>query len=515
VNTKTIITMSTAEILSQKIEALTSAIRNVEEGHFRQLSGPSLSPTSSPTTIAPTVSFSPTTRAMYYTILDGDTAWMLTSVALVLMMTMPGLAIYYGGMVGSKNVLAVIMQVFSITCLITVLWLCFGYSLAFCPSGFFQQSNDTINHTLIYGDDSRFWLRGMDLNTVNAVLANTIPESVYCAFQLTFAIITAALICGSFADRMRYWPMMVFIGFWHLCVYCPIAHCMWHPYGLLNKMGVLDYAGGNVVHISSGVAGLMAALIVGNRKGWKPKSYDSHPPHNILITYVGMSMLWVGCFGFNAGSAVNAGPNAGFAMMATQIATATASLSWMLTEVYFRKKPSVLGMVNGAIAGLVAITPASGYVDMTGAFFTGLFGGSLCYFGAQLKHHVFKIDDALDAFGVHAIGGICGGICTGFFASTAVDGNTDHNGVFYSSTWIGGHQLAKQLVGITFSIAWSGIGSFILLKIIDLTMGLRVSEAEEEEGLDTSLHGETIVDPEKKGDLKSARNPIVDGEASI
>lgn len=322
-------------------------------------------------------------------------------------------------------------------------------------------------------------------------------------YQLTFAIITPALICGSFADRMKYWPMMIFMAIWHVTVYCPLAHMMWQLEGLMFNLGVADFAGGNVVHISSGVAGLVAALIIGNRKGWKPKDYESHKPHNILLTLMGMSMLWVGWFGFNAGSALSAGTLAGYAMLNTQISTGVASIAWMLTEVIFRKKPSVLGMVNGAIAGLVCITPGCGFVDPNGAFFFGLIGGVGCYFGAQLKHWLFHIDDALDAFGVHAIGGIIGGILVGFFANPQVSAGGAHlpgtdtlyTGVFYGSTNIGGHQLAYQLAGILISIAWSAIVSFIILKGLDLTIGLRVSEQDEEEGLDASLHGETIVNP--------------------
>lgn len=455
-------------------------------------------PTMESTTFSPTFQYNPPNN--YLNAPDsGSTAWMLTSTALVLFMTMPGLAIYYGGMVSSKNVLTCVMQSFSVTCLITVLWLAFGYSLAFSPTNYYPQDGHTTRTTTIYGNAQRFWLRGLTLDSTNQ-MAPHIPESVYCTFQLTFAIITPALICGSFADRMRYWPLMLFIGLWSLTVYCPLAHTMWHFDGLLFNYGVLDFAGGNVVHISSGVAGLVAALIVGNRRGWKPRDYESHPPHNILLTFMGMSMLWVGWFGFNAGSAVQANVTAGMAMLNTQIATATAAIAWMLTEFIFRKKPSVLGMVCGAIAGLVAITPACGYVDPNGAFFTGLFGGVLCYFGSNLKHWIFKVDDALDAFGVHAIGGAVGGICTGFFATSATTGNPNASGVYYSNTWIGGWQLEKQIVGILYTIAWSGIVSFILLKSIDMTIGLRVSEEEEEEGLDSSLHGETIVTPEAKAE---------------
>ena len=439
----------------------------------------------------------------------GDTAWMLGSSAIVLFMTMPGLAIYYGGMVSSKNVLATVMQSFSICSMITVLWLVFGYSLAFAPSGFNPESEKRYYDTIIFGDASRFFLRGLSFTTAHSN-APTIPESVFCMFQVTFAIITAALICGSFADRMKYWSMMLFIGLWHLCAYCPIAHSMWHHNGLLFRLGVLDFAGGNVVHISSGTAGLVAALMLGNRKGWSPKDHNSHPPHNILLTFMGMSMLWVGWFGFNAGSATSANFGAGFAMLATQIATSMASISWMLTEVIMRAdhKPSVLGMVNGAVAGLVAITPACGYVDMTGAFIIGVVAGPVCYFGARLKYYVFKIDDALDAFGIHAIGGITGGILTGFFATPHVTGPLGYAtetiqpggsfatvavGVFYGNTWYGGHTLGVQCAAIAFALSWSAVVSFILLKGIDLTLGLRVSAEDEEAGLDSSLHGETVI----------------------
>ena len=441
---------------------------------------------------------------------SGDTAWMLFSSALVLLMTMPGLAIYYGGMVSSKNVLATVMQSFSICCLVTFLWLCFGYSLAFAPTAFHGIEKADFDHTKVFGDASRFFLRGLNFSSISQ-MANTIPESVYCMFQLTFAIITAALICGSFADRIKYWSLMLFIGLWHLAVYCPLAHSIWHFEGFLFQIGVLDFAGGNVVHISSGTAGLVAALILGNRKGWTPKDHNSHRPHNILLTFMGMSLLWVGWFGFNAGSATAAGYSAGFAMLSTQIATSTASLSWMLTELIFRKghKPSVLGMVNGAIAGLVAITPACGYVDFTGAFVIGVVAGFFCYFGARLKYYVFKIDDALDAFGIHAIGGIVGGISTGFFATSTVTqelappANQNANGVYYTDRNGGGRQLGVQLAGIVFAMGWSGIVSFIILKAIELTIGLRVSEEEEDAGLDSSLHGESIVNPEASGDKNS------------
>ena len=379
----------------------------------------------------------------------------------------------------------------------------------------------------LWGSGERLWLRGLKLRTFH-FLAPTIPESVFCTFQLTFAIITAGLICGSFADRMKFGPMIIFITFWHLCVYCPMAHANWHQEGLLKNIGAIDYAGGNVVHICSGVSGLATVAVLGNRKGFGKERFE---PHNILLTFMGMSMLWVGWFGFNAGSACGAGYNAGYAMLATQISTATASMTWLVTEWAIRKKPSVLGMINGAIAGLVCITPASGFVDMNGAFFIGFLGGPLCYFGSQLKNYL-GFDDALDAFGVHAIGGIVGGIATGFFATNEVNiygapspflydfakkqkltvpygGYTDPKGdpdvmfkygpyspikgVYYGSMVEGGNQLAAQIAGILFAVGWSFSWTYLICKAIDMTIGLRVSEEDEMEGLDASIHGEVAV----------------------
>jgi len=419
------------------------------------------------------------------TIDSGDTAWMLASTTLVLFMTMPGLCLYYAGMLSEKGVLYNTFIIFSICCIVTVEWFMFGYSLSFAPA---TASTESIP---FYGDGSRLWLIGMEVDGVHQS-APTIPESVYCCYQLTFAIITPALIVGSFADRMKYESMVLFIAIWHVIVYCPLAHIMWHPDGFLFDLGTLDFAGGNVVHVSSGVAGLMSAKILGNRKGWAPKDDSAHKPHNVLLTVMGMSMLWVGWFGFNAGSAVAANGRASYALLATQISTATAALSWLATETIFRKKTSVLGMCGGAVAGLVCITPAAGYVDMTGAFFIGLFGGCLCYFGAQLKHYVLKIDDALDAFGVHAVGGAIGGIGTGFFATDKITGNKLSNGVYYAGLQVGGLQLAKQIAGIIFAVGWSGIVSYVILKAIDLTIGLRVTAIEEND-LDQSKHGETII----------------------
>lgn len=416
----------------------------------------------------------------------GDTAWMLASTALVLFMTIPGLMLYYSGMVRSKNVLATVMQIFSITCLVTCLWLFFGYSLAFAPALPSPVGQDS---SPVYGDASRFWLQGMRMDSYHQ-LAPTIPESVFCAYQLTFAIITPSLICGSFADRMKYVPMLIFMCVWHLIVYCPIAHAVWHPKGFLFKAGALDFAGGNVVHIASGISGLVSSIMLGHRKGFGTEVFH---PHNILLTAVGSSMLWVGWYGFNAGSALGANERAGYALLMTQISTATAAMTWLFSEWYMRKQPSVLGMVSGAIAGLVAITPASGFVDPTGAFFIGFIAGPACYFGSQLKHYL-GYDDALDGFGVHAIGGALGGVLTGFFATDTIAPGI--NGVFYASTKVGGTQLGNQIYAIVVCAGWAAFCTFLILQALEMTMGLRVSEETEDKGMDHSLYGESIFDVE-------------------
>jgi Amt family ammonium transporter len=421
----------------------------------------------------------------------GDTAWMLASCALVLFMTIPGLSFYYAGMARTKNVLAIAMQCFVICGLITFLWLCFGYSLAFAPA------DATGTAYKLYGDASRFWLTGMTLNSFHQ-LAPTIPESVFCTYQLTFAIITPALITGAFAERMKFPSMLVFMTLWHFLVYCPIAHAIWHPSGFLFEYGALDFAGGNVVHISSGVSGLVCAIYLGARKGYGTEAFV---PHNILITVAGASMLWVGWYGFNAGSALGANSRAGMALLATHIATGCATLSWMAVEWVIRGQPSVLGAVSGAVAGLVAVTPASGYIDPTGAFFIGLLAGPVCYFGCQAKK-LLGYDDALDAFGVHAVGGILGGVLTGFFATDSVSGRT--NGVFYTDTFYGGRQLGIQIYAIVFSVFWAAVFTVGILFIVDKTMGLRVSESDEQVGLDKSIHGESMVD-EKPIDTKMAK----------
>jgi Amt family ammonium transporter len=403
----------------------------------------------------------------------GDTAWMLTSTALVLMMTIPGLALFYGGMVRKMNVLATVMQSFAITCLVTVLWMIVGYSLAFTEGGPY------------IGGLSRMLLNGMALDSVNA-LAPTIPESVYMTYQMTFAIITPALICGAFADRMKFSAMMLFMTAWSLLVYAPIAHWVWGPGGFLGGAGVLDYAGGTVVHINAGVAGLVAALVLGKRVGYGREPF---PPHNLVLSVTGASLLWVGWFGFNAGSAVAASTNAGMAMAVTQIATAAAGLAWMLVEWALKGKPSVLGIISGAVAGLVAITPASGFVDPSGGLIIGLAAGVACYFGSTAVKHAFKYDDSLDAFGVHGVGGIVGAVLTGVFARAAIGGAPTKAGLIEGNSG----QVITQLYGVGITVVYCAIASFILLKIVDVIVGLRVTTDEEREGLDVNLHGEVVA----------------------
>jgi len=402
---------------------------------------------------------------------SGDTAWMLTSVALVLMMTIPGLALFYGGMVRKMNVLATVMQSFTATCLVTVLWAVVTYSMAFTPGSPFV------------GGMSRFLLAGLTVDSVND-LAKTIPESVYMCFQMTFAIITPALICRSVADRMKFSALVWFIGLWSILVYAPVAHWVWGPDGFLANAGVLDFAGGTVVHINSGVAGLMCALMLGKRRGYR---IEPMAPHNLVLSVIGAALLWVGWFGFNAGSAVAANGSAGMAMAVTQIAAATAALTWMFVEWILRRKPSVLGIVSGAVAGLVAITPASGFVDPRGALVIGLAAGIVCYWGVSGLKNTLGYDDALDAFGVHAVGGIVGAILTGVLAVSAV-GGTGHSGLIDGNPG----QVLIQLYAIGCTIAYDAIVSLILLKVIDLVIGIRVHLDVEREGLDLSLHGEVV-----------------------
>ncbi len=407
---------------------------------------------------------------------SGDTAWMLTSMALVLMMTIPGLGLFYAGMVRKKNVLATVMQSFAITCVVTILWFVIGYSAAF--------TNDANSTTIaIIGSFSHFMLHGINGNSINP-LAGTIPEYVFNAFQMTFAIITPALICGAFAERMKFSALLIFMALWLLFVYVPIAHWVWGG-GFLGSWGVLDFAGGTVVHINAGVAGLVCALVLGKRKGF---GTTNMAPHNLVLTYIGASLLWVGWFGFNAGSALAANGLAGSAMMNTQVATAAAGLAWMFAEWIIVKKPSVLGILSGAVAGLVAVTPASGFVNPQGAFVIGIVAGVVCYWAAAFLKKMLGYDDSLDAFGVHGIGGIIGALLTGFFADPAI--NSAGTGLFFGNPT----QVITQLKGIAVTIIWTAVITWVILMVTKMLVGLRPNEADEEEGLDISQHGESVAE---------------------
>ena len=406
----------------------------------------------------------------------GDNAWVMTSTALVLMMTIPGLALFYGGMVRKKNVLSTVMQSFATCAIVSIVWMVLGYSLAFTPGG-------DLNAYL--GGFSRLFLNGMgvgDLATVNGTTL-TIPESTFMMFQATFAIITPALIAGAFADRMKFSAMCVFMALWSIVVYSPIAHWVWAG-GFLGSLGVLDYAGGTVVHINAGVAGLVAAIVMGKRVGY---GKDVMAPHNLVYSLIGASLLWVGWFGFNAGSAVAADGRAGMAFAATHMAAAAAGLGWMLAEWMIKGKPSVLGVISGAVAGLVAVTPAAGFVLPTGAVAIGLAAGVICFWSATSLKHMLGIDDSLDAFGVHGVGGLVGAVLTGVFAVSAVGGDAARG-------LIDGNpgQVLIQIEGCLATILWSGLATLVLLKLIDWTIGLRVDQETEREGLDLALHGETV-----------------------
>jgi len=421
----------------------------------------------------------------------GDTAWMLTSTALVLMMTIPGLALFYAGMVRKKNVLATLMQSFAVCCLVTITWMVVGYSLAF--------TNGTGATAPYVGDLSRLFLNGiadhiakggdvpftLGAGTDNATVY-TIPETVYMIYQMTFAIITPALIAGAFADRMKFSAMCVFMVLWSILVYCPIAHVVWSATGVVGTtIGAIDFAGGTVVHINAGVAGLVCALVLGKRVGY---GHENMSPFNLTYAVIGASMLWVGWFGFNAGSAVGANGRAGMAMTATQIATAAAALAWMFAEWVAKGKPSVLGIISGAVAGLVAITPAAGFVLPGPALIIGVAAGIVCFWAATSLKHILGYDDSLDTWGVHGIGGIVGALLTGVFAYgplSATDASPDGT--------VGGlDQLLKQAEAVGVTLVWSGLISFVLLKIIDVVIGLRVTSDQEVEGLDVVLHGERI-----------------------
>ena len=421
---------------------------------------------------------------------SGDTAWMLASTALVLLMTVPGLALFYAGMVRKKNILATMMQSFIICCLVTVTWYVAGYSLAF-TNGSGAAGNPYI------GDFSRLLLNGIAENfdkpfTLGAGLgadtesATTIPETVYMMFQMTFAIITPALIAGAFADRMKFSSMCLFIVLWSLLVYSPIAHWVWDPAGWVNKLGVADFAGGTVVHINAGIAGLVCALVLGKRVGY---GHDNMAPWNLALAVIGASLLWVGWFGFNAGSALTASGRAGMAMTVTQIATAGAALAWTFTEWAVKGKPSVLGAISGAVAGLVAITPASGFVLPGPALIIGVVAGAVCFFSATSLKHALGYDDSLDAFGVHGVGGIIGALLTGVFAYgplSATDAAKD--GVYIG----GGPLLIVQAEAVLTTLVYSGVMTFVILMVVKLLVGLRPTSEEEMEGLDVVLHGERL-----------------------
>ena len=417
----------------------------------------------------------------------GHTAWMLTATTLVLMMTIPGVALFYAGMVRKKNVLATMMQSFAVTCMVAVLWMIAGYSLAFYggEGGFI-------------GNFERFFMSGltMDGRWTGADPLQPIPESVFMMYQMTFAIITCALIAGAVADRMKFSALLVFCALWLFVCYVPIAHAVWGN-GFLAKGklfgwefgAVLDFAGGTVVHINAGIAGLVLALVLGKRRGF---GHDNFSPYNVGLAVIGGSLLWVGWFGFNAGSAVAADGRAGMAMLVTMIATSGAALSWMFVEWAQRGKPSVLGIVSGAVAGLVAITPASGFVFPGGALAIGLVAGALCYFACTALKHRLGYDDSLDAFGVHGVGGIVGALLTGVFAVGALSATASDpdgtSGLLYGNPG----QLLAQIVGVLVTVIWTGIASWILAKLIDGAMGLRVSDEAERDGLDLALHGETV-----------------------
>jgi Amt family ammonium transporter len=407
---------------------------------------------------------------------SGDTAWMLTATALVLFMTIPGLALFYGGMVRSKNVLSVMMQCFAITGLMSILWVVYGYSMAFDTTG---MEKGVLNFNSFVGGFSKAFLSGVTPSNLTSAAA-LFPEAVFITFQMTFAIITPALIVGAFAERMKFSAMLVFMGIWFTLVYAPIAHMVWSGDGaLMWDWGVLDFAGGTVVHINAGIAGLVCCLVLGKRKG-----YPTTPmaPHNLGYTLMGAAMLWVGWFGFNAGSAAAANGTAGMAMLVTQIATAAAALGWMFAEWIGHGKPSALGIASGVVAGLVAITPAAGTVGPMGALVIGLVSGVVCYFCATSLKRKLGYDDSLDAFGVHGIGGIVGAILTGVFAAPALGG-------FGAVTDIG-MQVWIQAKGVIFTVVYTAIVTYVILKVLDVVMGLRVSEEEESVGLDLAQHNE-------------------------
>ena len=410
--------------------------------------------------IMPNVGYADTTELS-----GANTAWILTSTALVLFMTIPGLAFFYGGLVRSKNVLSVLMQCFALTCLVSIMWVVVLYGLAFGDGGSMNS---------IIGSFDQLFMSGITSNS----LSGDIPETVFAMFQLTFAIITPALIVGGFAERMKFSSMLLFSTLWMLFVYAPICHMVWGG-GWLGDLGVMDFAGGTVVHVNAGVAALVAAIMLRERRGFPAVPM---PPHNLAMTVAGASMLWVGWFGFNAGSALAADQSAGMAMLVTHIGAAAGSLSWMAREWMKQGKPSVLGIVTGMVAGLGTITPASGFVGPMGALFIGISAGFICYEATQYVKKVLKIDDSLDVFPVHGIGGILGTVLTGVFASASFGGMGLENTIL--------NQVVIQIIGVGFTIIWCGFFTFIILRIVDNLLGLRISEEQEETGIDLVEHGE-------------------------
>ncbi|WP_424405127.1 ammonium transporter [Pasteurella sp. PK-2025] len=398
----------------------------------------------------------------------GDSTWLMVSTILVLFMTVPGLALFYSGMVRKKNVLATMVQSFAACCLIGVIWVCFGYSLAFTP-----------NNAFIGGTD-RLFLSGLNVFTEQQMLtvypgAPTVPESVFMLFQMAFAIIAGAIITGACAERMKFSAMLWFVGLWSLFVYVPTAHWVWGMDGWLASDGVLDYAGGTVIHINAGVAGLVAAIVVGKRVGY---GRESMMPHNLVLTLIGTAMLWIGWFGFNAGSALAADARAGMAMATTQMAAVSGALVWILIEVLLKHKPSALGLVSGAVAGLVGITPAAGFVSIQGAAAIGVLTSVICFVGVTKLKYWLHYDDSLDAFGIHGLGGIVGAVLTGVFVSHDIAATT-------TTLWL-------QTESVLITIVYSGVISLILLKVIDKLIGLRVEKDDERKGLDLALHGERV-----------------------
>jgi Amt family ammonium transporter len=404
---------------------------------------------------------------MTQTLDSGNTAWILTSTGLVLFMTLPGLALFYGGLVRTKNVLSVLMQCFSIASVVTVLWITVGYSLAFTQG---VGAADAV-----IGGLGKAFLASVP----RSALTGTIPETVFAMFQLTFAIITPALIIGAFAERVRFGAVLLFSALWSLVVYVPVTHWMWGG-GWLQKLGALDYAGGIVVHVTAGIAGLVACIYVGGRKGFPRVAM---PPHSLTLSVVGAGMLWVGWFGFNAGSALAANGTAGMTLAATQTAAATAALSWSAAEWWRHGRASVLGIITGAVAGLATVTPASGYVGLGGAMAIGAVAGVVCFFSATAMKRRFGYDDSLDAFGVHGVGGIVGSVLTGVFASVALGG---------TESFAMGRQLGIQLLACAVTAAWSGGATWLLLRLADLLVGVRADEEHEITGLD-------LVDHEERG----------------